>query len=665
MFLQGTPFGNPSGLLISECSNTTYGDEVFDDLKLIDFSIDVPLDVDDSMVDMFSSESLCPSLTTETTTALTSTGITLTTSSVTTTEQTLIETPVSSAPTTPGSATLPSFMETYSPRYRQGMPQFFKFEDIGSDDDSSLSGSSALLTPQTAAAPLSAGITSESYAIESTAIRSEVPFLKQEIQELEHSLSQSPEHISPIPPQPTFSGYMDSPNPHKPYTYSPIYTPSSSTFSGIFQNPTLSSSKLQLSIESTASNLLSKAAHSEISPPLTPMTPPKAVRVPRKPSLSISSPSLSESNIRMSAPSTPTTPNTSSSSRSSPTETSPPASQLCAVCGDNAACQHYGVRTCEGCKGFFKRTVQKCAKYVCLGNKDCPVDKRRRNRCQFCRFQKCLAVGMVKEVVRTDNLKGRRGRLPAKPKSPQESPPSPPVSLITALVRAHLDTSPDINNLDFNLYDEISFEGETSSTAAERIQQLYSLLVSSLETIKNFADRIPGFGDLDKEDQELLFHSACLELFSLRFAYRNKPETDRFTFCNGVVIHKQQCEKYLGNWLRAVTSFSETLRSADIDISAFACLCALTLVTERQGLKDMKKVEQLQMKIIESLRDHVTYNSEAQKKYQYFPKILSKLPQLRTLSREILQQICSLQMEQHLVPTPAIIQYLVSTSLPY
>lgn len=49
------------------------------------------------------------------------------------------------------------------------------------------------------------------------------------------------------------------------------------------------------------------------------------------------------------------------------------------------------------CLFVLQRTVQKNAKYVCLANKNCPVDKRRRNRCQYCRFQKCLAVGMVKE----------------------------------------------------------------------------------------------------------------------------------------------------------------------------------------------------------------------------------------------------------------------------
>uniref|UniRef100_S4S0Z1 Nuclear receptor domain-containing protein n=2 Tax=Petromyzontidae TaxID=7746 RepID=S4S0Z1_PETMA len=41
--------------------------------------------------------------------------------------------------------------------------------------------------------------------------------------------------------------------------------------------------------------------------------------------------------------------------------------------------------------------VQKDAKYVCLANRNCPVDKRRRNRCQYCRYQKCLTVGMIKE----------------------------------------------------------------------------------------------------------------------------------------------------------------------------------------------------------------------------------------------------------------------------
>ncbi len=93
--------------------------------------------------------------------------------------------------------------------------------------------------------------------------------------------------------------------------------------------------------------------------------------------------------------------------------------KLCTVCGDRAVCHHYGARTCEGCKGFFKvsilldlinhwigesfsdtlfqRTVQKKAQYQCLGNRNCQVDKRYRSRCQYCRYQKCLQVGMVKE----------------------------------------------------------------------------------------------------------------------------------------------------------------------------------------------------------------------------------------------------------------------------
>lgn len=55
---------------------------------------------------------------------------------------------------------------------------------------------------------------------------------------------------------------------------------------------------------------------------------------------------------------------------------------------------------------------------------------------------------------------------------------------------------------------------------AEKVRQFYSLLTTSVDVIRTFADKIPGFTDLKKEDQELLFQSASLELFVLRLAHR-------------------------------------------------------------------------------------------------------------------------------------------------
>lgn len=181
-------------------------------------------------------------------------------------------------------------------------------------------------------------------------------------------------------------------------------------------------------------------------------------------------------------------------------------------------------------------------------------------------------------MVRTDSLKGRRGRLPSKPKSPQESPPSPPISLITALVRAHVDTTPDLANLDYSQYHEPEPSDDPVSEA-EKIQQFYNLLATSMEVIRNFADKIPGFSDFTREDQELLFQSASLELFVLRLAYRTRSDDSRLTFCNGVVLTRTQCERSFGDWLHSIMNFCQTLHTLDVDISAFACLCALTLIS--------------------------------------------------------------------------------------
>uniref|UniRef100_A0A8C8S3R7 Nuclear receptor subfamily 1 group D member 2 n=1 Tax=Pelusios castaneus TaxID=367368 RepID=A0A8C8S3R7_9SAUR len=83
---------------------------------------------------------------------------------------------------------------------------------------------------------------------------------------------------------------------------------------------------------------------------------------------------------------------------------------LCKVCGDVASGFHYGVHACEGCKGFFRRSIQQNIQYKkCLKNNNCSIVRMNRNRCQQCRFKKCLSVGMSRDAVRF-------GRIPKREK---------------------------------------------------------------------------------------------------------------------------------------------------------------------------------------------------------------------------------------------------------
>lgn len=80
----------------------------------------------------------------------------------------------------------------------------------------------------------------------------------------------------------------------------------------------------------------------------------------------------------------------------------------CPVCGDRISGFHYGIFSCESCKGFFKRTVQNKKHYVCLRGANCPVAINTRKKCPACRFEKCLRTGMKLEAIREDRTRGGR-----------------------------------------------------------------------------------------------------------------------------------------------------------------------------------------------------------------------------------------------------------------
>lgn len=117
---------------------------------------------------------------------------------------------------------------------------------------------------------------------------------------------------------------------------------------------------------------------------------------------------------------------------------------LCKVCGDIASGFHYGVHACEGCKvrnelksaiisccghakrrhsepfsfslqGFFRRSIQQNIHYkMCVKNEKCLIMRMNRNRCQHCRFKKCLAVGMSRDGKRHSTPLRKKWSLAAK-----------------------------------------------------------------------------------------------------------------------------------------------------------------------------------------------------------------------------------------------------------
>ena len=69
----------------------------------------------------------------------------------------------------------------------------------------------------------------------------------------------------------------------------------------------------------------------------------------------------------------------------------------CAVCGADASGFYNDARlqTCSACRVFFRRMAIKRNLPLCINlNENCSINIENRTACKYCRYQKCIKIGM-------------------------------------------------------------------------------------------------------------------------------------------------------------------------------------------------------------------------------------------------------------------------------
>ncbi|XP_005179658.2 steroid receptor seven-up, isoforms B/C [Musca domestica] len=336
----------------------------------------------------------------------------------------------------------------------------------------------------------------------------------------------------------------------------------------------------------------------------------------------------------------------SSQANSSHSQSSNSGSQIdpkqnieCVVCGDKSSGKHYGQFTCEGCKSFFKRSVRRNLTYSCRGSRNCPIDQHHRNQCQYCRLRKCLKMGMRREAV-------QRGRVP----------PTQP-GLAGMHGQYQLANGDPMGVAGFNGHSYLSsyisllLRAEPYPTSRygqcmqpnnimgiDNICELAArLLFSAVEWAKN----IPFFPELQVTDQVALLRLVWSELFVLNASQCSMPlHVAPLLAAAGLHASPMAADRVVAfmDHIRIFQEQVEKLKALHVDSAEYSCLKAIVLfTTDACGLSDVNHIESLQEKSQCALEEYC--RTQYPNQPTRFGKLLLRLPSLRTVSSQVIEQL--------------------------
>ncbi|KAM9785840.1 vitamin D3 receptor A [Neosynchiropus ocellatus] len=411
-------------------------------------------------------------------------------------------------------------------------------------------------------------------------------------------------------------------------------------------------------------------------------------------------------------------PMTVTTSVAGPDEFDRNAPRICGVCGDKATGFHFNAMTCEGCKGFFRRSMKRKASFTCPFNGSCTITKDNRRHCQACRLKRCIDIGMMKEFILTDEEVQRKkdmilkrkeeeaAREAMKPRLNEEQ-----TRIIACLVEAHHKTydasyadfsrfrppvregpvtrsasraaslhslsdassdsfnhSPESvdNKMNFNNLLMMYQDGASSPDSSEEdtklsmLPHLADLVSYSIQKVIGFAKMIPGFRELTAEDQIALLKSSAIEIIMLRSNQSFNLE-DMSWSCGGpdfkYCINDVTKAGHTLELLEPLVKFQVGLKKLNLHEEEHVLLMAICLLSpDRPGVQDHARIEQLQDRLSDILQAYIQVNHPGGR--LLYAKMIQKLADLRSLNEEHSKQYRSLsfQPEHSMKLTPLVLE---------
>ncbi|KAF3700746.1 Estrogen receptor beta [Channa argus] len=307
---------------------------------------------------------------------------------------------------------------------------------------------------------------------------------------------------------------------------------------------------------------------------------------------------------------------------------------FCAVCHDYASGYHYGVWSCEGCKAFFKRSIQGHNDYICPATNQCTIDKNRRKSCQACRLRKCYEVGMMKCGVRRERCSYRGARHRRGGLQSRDSTGRGLVGVrLTSRAQRHLHLENPLPHMDNVHHSSMSPEEFISRimeaeppeiylmedlkkpfTEASMMMSLTNLADKELVLMISWAKKIPGFVELSLVDQIHLLKCCWLEILMLGLMWRSVDHPGKLIFSPDFKLNREegQCVEGIMEIFDMLLAATSRFRELKLQREEYVCLKAMILLNSNLCTSSPQTAEELEsrnklLRLLDSVIDALVW----------------------------------------------------------